>query len=79
MLTQDDVINYLLKQGVKPKKLILDLALYGNTFTLYNPRNTNIGSSTEGAGRHSEFPKGSTGYTPFFEVNLINTANFRDC
>lgn len=71
-------MNYFLKQGIKPEKLILHTPLYGNTFTLKDPYYTNFGSLTETSGSSEEFPVGGS-YVPFREVTLPNILCVFNC
>ncbi|XP_047539187.1 probable chitinase 2 isoform X1 [Vanessa atalanta] len=48
--TVDGVLEYWLKQGCPPEKLILGLPLYGHTFKLSDPKNNGVGALSAGPG-----------------------------
>ena len=49
-LTQDWAVQYWIKKGCPPSKLVLGMALYGRTFRLANSNDNKIGAPAVGPG-----------------------------
>ena len=50
-LTIDYTVNYFLRNGTDPKKIILGIPLYGHVYRLASPGNHRVGAPVNGTGR----------------------------
>ena len=66
-LSQDWAVQYWLSHGTPRKKLLLVLALYGQSFTLKDSRNHSIGSVSTSSGRAGFYTR-TGGRLSYFEV-----------
>jgi chitinase len=60
-------VNYWIQLGMPKQKIMMGIPMYGQTFTLSNPSNTNIGSLSNGGGLPGEFTKQS-GMLSYYEI-----------
>lgn len=68
-------MKYYIKQGADPKKLIMGIPLYAQSFTLIDQSNTGLDSKASGPGQAGEFTR-AAGFTAFYEVRKTkNTKN----
>ena len=66
----DFAINYWLRKGIHPSKLLLGLPFYGRSFTLQNPKRSEPFSPSSGPGR-AGLATSEEGYLSYYEVCLI--------
>uniref|UniRef100_A0A336MJW6 chitinase n=1 Tax=Culicoides sonorensis TaxID=179676 RepID=A0A336MJW6_CULSO len=66
-LNIDYSINYYLKAGADPDKIVLGIPTYGRSYTLANPESTDIGAPAEEPGEKGEFTK-EKGYLAYYEI-----------
>ncbi|CAK9798745.1 Acidic mammalian chitinase [Anthophora quadrimaculata] len=66
-LTIDYTVNYLLKKGASPKKIILGIPTYGRSYTLFNQDATELGSPADGPGVEGEATR-EKGYLAYYEI-----------
>lgn len=66
----DFIVNYWIKKGILPSKLLLGLPFYGRSFTLHNPQRTEPFAPSAGPGR-AGLATGEEGYLSYYEVCLI--------
>ncbi|XP_017764773.1 PREDICTED: uncharacterized protein LOC108554119 [Eufriesea mexicana] len=66
-LTIDYTVNYLLKNGATPEKLVLGIPTYGRTYTLFNQDATDLGSPADGPGTKGD-ATGEKGYLAYYEI-----------
>lgn len=64
---QDFSIQYYLREGADPDKLVLGIPTYGRSYTLINPEAADIGSPAEGPGEKGDFTK-EQGYLAYYEI-----------
>jgi chitinase len=65
-------MKYYIKQGADPKKLIMGIPLYAQSFTLIDQSNTGLDSKASGPGQAGEFTR-AAGFTAFYEVRTTDT------
>ncbi|XP_059479869.1 probable chitinase 10 [Neocloeon triangulifer] len=63
----DYTLNYYIKKGADPKKLVMGIPLYAQSFTLIDQSNTGLDSKSSGPGLAGEFTR-AAGFTAFYEV-----------
>lgn len=63
-------LNYWIKLGADPAKLILGVPLYGQSFTLENPNNNGLNAPAKGTGQAGEFTR-QAGFLAYYEVRLV--------
>lgn len=67
---QEFTMNYYKKKGADPKKLIMGIPLYAQSFTLIDQTNTDLNSKSSGPGLAGEFTR-AAGFTAFYEVRYL--------
>ncbi|EFX87590.1 hypothetical protein DAPPUDRAFT_306550 [Daphnia pulex] len=60
-------LNYWIKLGADPAKLILGVPLYGQSFTLENPNNNGLNAPAKGTGQAGEFTR-QAGFLAYYEI-----------
>jgi len=65
-------LNYWMEQGADPKKLIMGLPLYGQSFTLADPAAHGLNASATGPGLAGEFTR-QGGFLSYYEVSQAIT------
>jgi len=60
-------LNYWIKLGADPKKIIMGIPTYGQSFTLVNPSKHGYGDAASGPGQQGEFTR-QGGFLSFYEV-----------
>ena len=60
-------LNYYIRLGGDPSKIIMGLPLYGQSFTLVNPSNTGLNSPSSGVGEAGAFTR-QGGFLAYYEV-----------
>jgi len=63
-------LNYYIRLGADPSKIIMGLPLYGQSFTLVNPSNTGLNSPSSGVGEAGAFTR-QGGFLAYYEVYLF--------
>jgi len=66
---QEYTMKYYIKKGADPKKLIMGIPLYAQSFTLIDQSNTGLDSKASGPGQAGEFTR-AAGFTAFYEVRI---------
>ncbi|XP_024222258.1 mucin-4 [Bombus impatiens] len=66
-LTIDYTVNYLLKKGASPGKIILGIPTYGRSYTLFNEDATDLGSPADGPGVEGDATR-EKGYLAYYEI-----------
>ncbi|XP_076634201.1 uncharacterized protein LOC143348167 isoform X2 [Colletes latitarsis] len=66
-LTIDYTIEYLLKKGASPEKIILGIPTYGRSYTLFNQDATELGSPADGPGIEGDATR-EKGYLAYYEI-----------
>ncbi|XP_023290095.1 mucin-17 [Orussus abietinus] len=66
-LTIDHSVNYLLKNGASPEKIVLGIPTYGRSYTLYNDESTDLGSPADGPGVEGDATR-EKGYLAYYEI-----------
>nr|CAD7569858.1 unnamed protein product [Timema californicum] len=60
-------INYWIQQGANPKKIIMGMPLYGQSFSLTDPKDTGLNAKTAGPGEAGEFTRAG-GFLAYYEI-----------
>lgn len=60
-------LNYWIEQGADPKKLIMGMPLYGQSFTLTDPSKRGLNAPASGPGEAGDFTR-AAGFLAFYEV-----------
>ena len=60
-------MNYWIQKGADPQKLIMGMPMYGQSFTLVDPKQKGLNSKTSGGGTAGEFTRQS-GFLAYYEV-----------
>lgn len=68
-LNIDSTIQFYLKKGADPRKLVLGLPTYGRSYTLFNAEATELGSPTDGPGAQGVATR-EKGYLAYYEVSF---------
>ncbi|CAG7699954.1 unnamed protein product [Allacma fusca] len=60
-------INYWIQQGADPKKIIMGMPMYGQSFTLVDPNQNGLNAKSSGGGTAGEFTRQS-GFLSYYEI-----------
>ena len=60
-------LNYWIRQGADPSKIILGVPLYGQSFTLRNPKENGLNAAASGTGQAGPFTR-QGGFLAYYEV-----------
>ena len=60
-------MNYWIQKGADPQKLIMGMPMYGQSFTLVDPKQNGLNSKSSGGGTAGEFTRQS-GFLAYYEV-----------
>nr|CAD7199393.1 unnamed protein product [Timema douglasi] len=60
-------INYWIQQGANPKKIIMGMPLYGQSFSLTDTKDTGLNAKTAGPGEAGEFTRAG-GFLAYYEI-----------
>ena len=63
-------INYYIRLGADPKKLIMGIPLYGQSFTLTDRKNNGLNAPTTGPGTAGQFTR-QGGFLAYYEVYIF--------
>nr|XP_012154014.1 PREDICTED: nuclear pore complex protein DDB_G0274915 isoform X2 [Megachile rotundata] len=66
-LTIDYTVNYLMKKGASPEKIILGIPTYGRSYTLFNQDATELGAPADGPGVEGDATR-EKGYLAYYEI-----------
>ena len=70
-------MRYWVESGADPKKLMMGMPMYGQSFTLASPSNTGLNSPSTGGGNKGEFTR-AKGFLAYNEVRTTyNTPSKR--
>jgi chitinase len=64
----EGTLRYWVESGADPKKLIVGMPMYGQSFTLQTPTNNGLNAPSRGGGDKGEFTR-AKGFLAFNEVN----------
>lgn len=67
---QNFSLHYWLEKGASPKKIIMGMPLYGQSFTLSDPKNHGLNAKAPGPGQAGEYTR-AAGFLAYYEVQLI--------
>lgn len=69
-LNADSIIKYYIEKGAPKGKIVLGIGTYGQTFTLSNPSNNEVGAPASGAGKAGPYTQkeGYLGYNEMCEA-----------
>lgn len=62
-------MNYWIDKGAEPKKLIMGMPLYGQSFSLADSGDRGLNAKSYGPGEAGEFTRAG-GFLAFYEVNV---------
>lgn len=62
-------VNYWIEKGANSRKIVLGVPLYGQSFTLSNPKVHGLNAPSSGAGEAGQFTR-SAGFIAYYEVNI---------
>lgn len=63
-------LNYWIEQGADPRKLVMGMPMYGQSFSLADNSNHDLNARTYGGGEAGEYTK-ARGFLAYYEVCLI--------
>jgi chitinase len=63
-------LNYWIRGGADPGKVIMGIPLYGQSFTLENPSNNGLNAPAKGTGSAGEFTR-QAGFLAYYEVYFL--------
>lgn len=69
MILQNFSINYWIEKGADPKKLVMGLPLYGQSFSLADSGDRGLNAKSYGPGEAGEFTRAG-GFLAFYEVGV---------
>jgi len=65
--TKNFTVNYWLGKGANSRKIVLGVPLYGQSFTLSNPKVHGLNAPASGPGEAGQFTR-SAGFIAYYEV-----------
>jgi len=72
-------VHYWIKKGANSRKIVLGFPLYGQSFTLSNPKVHGLNAPSSGAGEAGPFTR-SAGFIAYYEVDAFKRLSFKiDC
>ncbi len=71
---QNFTIHYWISQGADPKKLVLGMPMYGQSFSLADRDNHGLNAPTYGGGEAGDFTR-ARGFLSYYEVRLETRAS----
>lgn len=63
-------INYWIEKGADPRKLVLGMPMYGQSFSLAERNNYGLNSATYGGGEAGEETR-ARGFLSYYEVSIL--------
>lgn len=63
-------LNYWMELGADPSKIIMGIPMYGQSFTLANPKENGLNAKARGPGQAGEFTR-QGGFLAYYEVNPL--------
>lgn len=66
-LFQDYTMRYWIELGADPSKLVMGMPLYGQSFTLADPKNNGLNAKAPGPGHAGEFTR-AAGFLAYYEI-----------
>lgn len=66
---QNYTINYWISEGVHPRKIVMGMPLYGQSFTLTDSTKNDLNCASTGPGTAGEFTRAG-GFLAYYEVRL---------
>lgn len=79
-ILQEYSVNYMLRNGIEPHKLVLGLPMYGRTFKTQSPNSDKLGSTSLNAAFSGPYTRedGFMGFNEvFFVTKSINCSNVK--
>lgn len=70
-ILQNFSIQYWVQKGANPRKLIMGMPMYGQSFTLASAKNNSLNSRAYGGGEAGESTR-ARGFLGYYEVNKEN-------
>lgn len=67
---QNFSINYWIDQGAPPRKIVMGMPLYGQSFTLADSKTNGLNAKAPGPGKAGEFTK-AAGFLAYYEVMCL--------
>jgi len=67
---QNYSINYWISEGVPPRKIVMGMPLYGQSFQLAEPSTNGLNARAPGPGQAGEFTR-AAGFLAYYEVRCI--------
>ena len=64
---QKSAIEYWITKGASPRKIVMGMPLYGQSFTLSDPSNTGLNSPISGPGQAGTQTR-AAGFLAYYEV-----------
>ena len=68
---QNFTINYWIKQGADPKKIIMGMPMYGQSFSLADNNKHGLNAATYGGGEAGDSTR-ARGFLSYYEVSILN-------
>ena len=65
---KESSINAWISAGASPSKIIMGIPVYGQSYTLANPKKNDVGSPTIGPGKAGKYTQ-QAGFYSYFEVS----------
>lgn len=65
---QNYSLNYWIEKGAPPKKIIMGMPLYGQSFTLADPKKNGLNANAPGPGTAGEYTR-AAGFLAYYEVS----------
>ena len=72
---QNFTINYWIKQGADPKKIIMGMPMYGQSFSLADNGNHGLNAPTYGGGEAGESTR-ARGFLSYYEVRIFKLNSY---
>lgn len=69
-------MHYWVQQGADPKKLVMGMPMYGQSFSLADNSNNGLNAPTYGGGEAGEGTR-ARGFLSYYEVRLISYIVFK--
>lgn len=66
---QNYSLNYWIEKGAPPKKIIMGMPLYGQSFTLADPKKNGLNANAPGPGTAGEYTR-AAGFLAYYEVSF---------
>lgn len=61
-------LRYWIEKGASPKKIVMGVPLYGQSFSLSDPKNNGLNAKASGPGTAGEYTR-AAGFLAYYEVS----------